>query len=46
MKTTVEVESRGPPWVMMLTWVNSEKAAMVMVIRMKIAVCRSPGQVT
>ena len=38
MSTSVEVESSGPPWVMMLTWVNRENAAIVMVIRMKVRV--------
>lgn len=43
---TVEVESRGPPFVIILIWVNSENAAMVIVMRIKVRVWRRPGQVT
>ena len=40
------VESSGPPWVITWIWVNRLNAAIVMVIRMKVRVCRRPGQVT
>ena len=44
--TRVVVASSGPPSVMMLTWANSENAAMVMVIRMKVRVPEpGPGHV-
>src|SRR4249920_3156090 len=41
----VVVESRGPPWVMTCTLVNRLNAEIVMVIRMKVLVCRRAGQV-
>ena len=37
--------SRGPPWVITCTWVNRLNAEIVMVIRMKVLVCRRAGQV-
>ena len=43
---TVVVASRGPPLVITSICVNSENAAIVMVISTKIAVGRRPGQVT